>query len=152
MLVFNLHFIWSLSGEFPWICALLSLILIFCIYKLSRISYINNRIYERNYNWYFIVKHFHLSIYEKDSGQILIRFNPTPTLLSQWKRHLWTMWEKSFPLKLVSTSYNVILVKNFCTSFQRLESHFWFCYRCFLCFLHLKISPGNVCSGSVGQL
>ena len=87
------------QGKFPWICALLSLILIFCIYKLSRISYINNRICERNYNWYFIVKHFHLSIYEKRLRADLDKIQSDPNAAISMKTSSLDDVRKEFPFK-----------------------------------------------------
>lgn len=87
------------QGKFPWICALLSLILIFCIYKLSRISYINNRICERNYNWYFIVKHFHLSIYEKRLRADLDKIQSDPNTAISMKTSSLDDVRKEFPFK-----------------------------------------------------
>lgn len=89
----------SYQGKVPWICALLSLILIFCSYKLSRISYINNRIYERNYNWYFIVKHFHLSIYQKRLIADIDKIQSDPNAAISMKTSSLDDVRKEFPFK-----------------------------------------------------
>lgn len=87
------------QGKFPWICALLSLILIFCTYKLSRISCINNRIYDRNFNWDFIVKHFHLSIYQKRLIADLDKIQSDPNAAISMKTSSLEDVRKEFPFK-----------------------------------------------------
>ena len=86
----------SYQGKVPWICALLSLILIFCTYKLSRINYLNRQIYDRNYHWDFIVRHFHLSVYKE---RLLDKIESNSNAVSSIKTSSLDDVRKEFPFE-----------------------------------------------------
>lgn len=95
----------SYQGKFPWICALLSLILIFCTYKLSRINYLNGQIYDRNYHWDFIVKHFHLSVYKERLLANLDKTESNPNAVRSIKTSSLDDVRKEFPFE--TSQYNL---------------------------------------------
>lgn len=91
----------SYQGKIPWICALLSLILIFCTYKLSRINYLNRQIFDRNYHWDFIVRHFHLSVYKE---RLLDKIESDSNAVSSIKTSSLDDVRKEFPFE--TSQYN----------------------------------------------